>query len=351
MFWTHKARTEVGGSNMSILQIENLHTHFETEGGTVRAVDGIDIDIESGEIVGLVGESGSGKSVTANSILGLIDNPGRIADGTVTYEGTELGSLSEGQQQNLRGSEISMVFQDPMDAFNPTQTVGRQLHDVLRTHRKGSVHPIIRALGLDHDEDCKLAVIEMLDAVGIPNAEARYSDYPHEFSGGMIQRAMIAMALLCDPKLVLADEPTTGLDVSIQNQILNLFKELVEEIDTAILWITHDLSVVAKLCDRVIVMYAGKVMEIGPTDLVLNEPKNPYTAALLESIPRYDEPDEDLYVIDGDVPDPLDRPEGCRFADRCPEVHAQCHDHHPPLFELEDRQVACYLVEQEEQWD
>lgn len=332
---------------MTVLDIKNLHTHFKTEKGTVRAVDGIDLSIEAGEIVGLVGESGSGKSVTANSIMNLVKEPGRIAEGSVTYDGQDISSLSENELQKLRGSEISMIFQDPMDAFNPTQTVGRQLHDVLRTHQQGSVHPIVRALGLDHDDDCRREVVEMLDRVGIPNAKTRYTDYPHEFSGGMIQRAMIAMALLCDPKLVLADEPTTGLDVSIENQILTLFKDLVEEIDTVILWITHDLSVVAKLCDRVVVMYAGKVMEVGPTDIILNDPKNPYTAALLKSIPRYDEPDEDPYVIEGDVPNPLNRPSGCRFADRCPEVHTKCHDQHPPRYDLGNREIACYLVEEE----
>ncbi|NHX37503.1 MULTISPECIES: ABC transporter ATP-binding protein [Halolamina] len=330
---------------MSVLQIDDLHTYFDTESGTVRAVEGIDLTIEAGEIVGLVGESGSGKSVTASSIMDLVQHPGRIADGTVRYDGQDVLSLSEDELAELRGGEISMIFQDPMDAFNPTQTVGRQLHDVLRSHREGSVHPLVRALGLDHDADCKAAVVEMLDAVGIPNPEARYSDYPHEFSGGMIQRAMVGMALLCDPKLVLADEPTTGLDVSIERQILGLFKDLVEELDTAVLWITHDLSVVAKLCDRVVVMYAGKVMEVGSTEAVLSDPASPYTQALLDSIPRYDRPDEEMYVMEGDVPDPLNRPDGCRFADRCPEVHDRCHDHHPPRFDTGDREVACYLAE------
>ena len=331
---------------MSVLQVDGLHTYFDTENGTVRAVEGIDFSIEPGEIVGLVGESGSGKSVTASSIMNLVERPGRIAEGTVRYDGQDVFDLSKSELQDLRGGEISMVFQDPMNAFNPTQTVGRQLHDVLRTHRNGAVHPVKRILGLDHDEDCKEAVVEMLDAVGIPNPEARYSDYPHEFSGGMIQRAMVGMALLCDPKLVLADEPTTGLDVSIERQILELFKDLVEELNTAVLWITHDLSVVAKLCDRVVVMYAGKVMEVGPTDVVLSDPANPYTEALLDSIPRYDRPDEEIRVIEGDVPDPLNRPDGCRFADRCPKVHERCHDAHPPQYELGDREVACYLAEE-----
>lgn len=330
---------------MSVLQINNLHTYFDTERGTVQAVEGINLSIQSGEIVGLVGESGSGKSVAASSIMNLVEYPGRIAEGSITYDGRDILSLSEKELQNIRGSEISMIFQDPMNAFNPTQPVGRQLHDVLRTHRKGSVHPVTRALGLDHNKDCKEEVIEMLRTVGIPNPGARYSDYPHEFSGGMIQRAMIAMALLCDPKLVLADEPTTGLDVSVEKQILTLFKDLVEEIDTAVLWITHDFSVVAKLCDRVGVMYAGKIMEMGPTEAVLSKPENPYTAALMGSIPRYDEPDEELFVMEGDVPDALSRPSGCRFADRCPEVHARCHESHPPRYDLEEREVACYLVE------
>jgi oligopeptide/dipeptide ABC transporter ATP-binding protein len=332
---------------MSVLHIDDLHTYFDTRSGTVRAVDGISLDVEAGEIVGLVGESGSGKSVTADSIMNLVEQPGRIAEGSVEYDGREVRSLSEPELAELRGGEISMIFQDPKEAFNPTQTVGRQLHDVLRTHRNGPVHPVTRALGLDHDEGCRADVVEMLDAVGIPNPEARYTDYPHEFSGGMIQRAMIGMALLCEPKLVLADEPTTGLDVSIERQILTLFKDLVAEMNTAVLWITHDLSVVAKLCDRVVVMYAGKIMEVGPTDAVLSEPKNPYTRALLDSIPRHDRPDEDLFVMQGEVPDPLNRPDGCRFADRCPEVHDRCRERHPPRYAVGEQEAACYLVEEE----
>ncbi len=328
-----------------MLRINNLHTCFDTENGTVRAVEGIDLTVDAGEIVGLVGESGSGKSVTASSIMNLVEHPGRIAEGTIEYDGRDILSLSESELRELRGGEISMVFQDPMDAFNPTQTVGRQLHDVLRSHRDGPVHPIIRALGLDHQSDYRQVVVEMLSSVGIPNPEQRYSNYPHEFSGGMIQRAMIGMALLCDPKLVLADEPTTGLDVSIERQILELFTDLVEELDTAVLWITHDLSVVSKLCDRVVVMYAGKVMEVGPTDTVLTDPRSPYTQALLRSIPRYDRPDEELFVMEGDVPDPLNRPSGCRFVDRCPEAHDRCQEAHPPRYEVGESEVACYLAD------
>jgi oligopeptide/dipeptide ABC transporter ATP-binding protein len=333
---------------MSVLDIEDLHTYFETSRGTVRAVDGIDLSIETGEIVGLVGESGSGKSVTANSIMNLVEQPGHIPQGSVRFEGRDVLSLTEAELAEIRGSEMSMIFQDPAEAFNPTQTVGRQLHDVLRTHRKGAAHPLMRALGLDHDTSVREDVVAMLEAVGIPSPNERYGDYPHEFSGGMIQRAMIAMALLCDPALVLADEPTTGLDVSIERQILTLFKDLVEEMNTAVLWITHDLSVVAKLCDRVVVMYAGKIMEMGPTDAVLNDPRNPYTEALLESIPRYDEPDEKLFVMEGDVPDPFNRPDGCRFASRCPKVHEECWTRHPPRYDLGDRDSACYLAAKEE---
>jgi len=329
-----------------MLRIQNLHTYFDTDGGTVRAVDGIDLEIDAGEIVGLVGESGSGKSVTASSIMNLVEQPGRIAEGEIEYDGQNVLSLSEADLSELRGGDISIVFQDPMEAFNPTQTVGRQLHDVLRSHRDGAVHPIVRALGLDHDPDYRETVVRMLDSVGIPNPEERYTDYPHEFSGGMIQRAMIGMALLCDPKLVLADEPTTGLDVSIERQILELFQDLVEEMDTAVLWITHDLSIVSKLCDRVVVMYAGKVMETGPTESVLSDPQSPYTQALLDSIPRYDQPNDDLYVMEGDVPDPLNRPSGCRFANRCPEAHDRCEEAHPPRYEVGETEVACYLAEE-----
>ncbi|KTG07702.1 hypothetical protein AUR64_02350 [Haloprofundus marisrubri] len=331
---------------MSVLNVENLHTYFETDRGQVRAVDGVDLEIGDGEIVGLVGESGSGKSVTALSVLGLVDAPGRVVEGSIEYDGRDLQSLSDAELGALRGSDISMVFQDPMTAFNPTQTVGRQLHDVLRTHESGPVHPLVRLFGFDHSKEYKKRVIDALERVGIPSPEERYDDYPHEFSGGMLQRAMIAMSVLCEPSLVLADEPTTALDVTIERQILSLFRNLVDDLGTSVLWITHDISVVAALCDRVVVMYAGKVMEEGPVESVLSDPQHPYTKGLLQSVPRYDEPDRELYVMEGSVPNPIDVPSQCRFADRCPEAHERCFEAHPRLYPTEDGRAACYLAEE-----
>lgn len=330
---------------MSVLEISNLNTYFHTAEGTVRAVDGIDLSIEQGEIVGLVGESGSGKSVTARSVMQLIDAPGEIVDGEIRFKNNLLGAKTDEQLRQIRGNEISMIFQDPMSAFNPTQTVGRQLHDVIRTHDSGPVSPIKRILGLDHNNEYQQQVIEMFEQVGIPSPESRYSDYPHEFSGGMLQRAMIGMSLLCKPDLVIADEPTTALDVTIERQILSLFENLVEEFDTSVLWITHDLSVVSEICDRVVVMYGGKIMEVGPMGEVLENPTHPYTKGLLQSVPRYDEPENDVNPIEGSVPSPHAFPAGCRFADRCPKVHERCHDEHPPMYGIEDHQAACYLLE------
>lgn len=331
---------------MALFSIRDLHTSFETDAGLVRAVEGVSIDIDEGEIVGLVGESGSGKSVTALSALRMLDEAGSITDGEIEFKGRNIRDLSPQELRTVRGAQISMVFQDPMSAFNPTQTVGRQLHDVLRTHDSGPVSPVVRLLGLDHDAAYRDQVIETLRKVGIPSPADRYSDYPHEFSGGMLQRAMIAMAVLCEPDLILADEPTTALDVTIERQILSMFQDIVQDLGTAVLWISHDLSVVASLCDRVVVMYGGKIMEEGPTRDVLNHPQHPYTQGLLRSVPRYDRPDEDLYVIEGDVPNPLDRPTGCRFADRCPEAHAPCYDDHPPMYDAGKSRAACYLLEE-----
>jgi len=328
---------------MSLLEIEDLHTSFQTDDGVVKAVEGVSFSIEEGKIVGLVGESGSGKSVTALSAMRLHDDA--HVEGNIRFNNQEIRELSQDELRSTRGAELSMVFQDPMSGFNPTQTVGRQLHDVLRTHESGPVSPIVRLLGLDHDADYRRRVIEVLDRVGIPDPSARYSDYPHEFSGGMLQRAMIAMAVLCEPDLILADEPTTALDVTIERQILSMFQSLVRDLGTSVLWISHDLSVVATLCDRVIVMYGGKVMEEGPTDEILADPKHPYTQGLLQSVPRYDQPERDLHVIEGDVPDPLNRPEGCRFADRCPEAFGACHEAHPPMYTDGSSRAACYLLE------
>ncbi len=332
---------------MSLLEVTDLHTQFDTSEGTVRAVDGVDLDIEAGDIVGLVGESGSGKSVTARSIMRLIDSPGEIVNGKITFAGTDLMSVEESELRSIRGNRMSMIFQDPQDAFNPTQTIGRQLHDVLRTHETGAVHPLTRILGRDHTSAYRESVIEALDRVGIPNPETRYNEYPHQFSGGMLQRAMIAMAVLCEPELILADEPTTALDVTVESRILLMFRELVEDLGISVLWITHDLSIVSELCDRVIVMYAGKIMEEGPTEEILGDPQHPYTRALLESVPRYDMPEKELFAIDGSIPSPHNLTKGCRFADRCPEAHDQCYDSQPRMHETEETRAACYLLEED----
>lgn len=328
---------------MALLTVDNLHTHFHTDDGVIRAVDGIDLTIGEGEIVGLVGESGSGKSVTALSIMRLIDHPGRIADGTITFKGKDLLAMDETDLRRIRGNDISIIFQDPMTAFNPTQTVGRQVHDVLRTHRDGPVNPIKRAVNLDHTKAYKAEVIDLFARVGIPNAATRYDDYPHEFSGGMLQRAMISMALICEPDLIIADEPTTALDVSIESQILAMVRDLVDEFNTSMIWISHDLSVISEICDKVVVMYAGKIMETGDMADILRDPKHPYTHGLFDSVPRYDQPDKEIYTIEGSIPNPYALPSGCRFADRCPEVHDTCLEAHPPMMDLEDRRVACYL--------
>lgn len=333
---------------MSLLKVTDLHTQFNTSDGIVRAVDGIDLEIEAGDIVGLVGESGSGKSVTARSIMQLIDSPGKIADGDIAFDGEDILSATDSELRSIRGARISMIFQDPQDAFNPTQTIGRQLHDVLRTHESGSVHPLIRILGRDHSSTYRERVINALDRVGIPSPETRYDEYPHQFSGGMLQRAMIAMAVLCEPELILADEPTTALDVTVESRILLMFRELVDDLGISVLWITHDLSIVSELCDRVIVMYAGKIMEEGPTKDILENPQHPYTRALLESVPRYDMPEKELFAIDGTIPSPHDLPQGCRFADRCPEAHERCYDSHPPMYNSGETRAACYLLDEVE---
>ncbi|OVE82847.1 ABC transporter ATP-binding protein [Natronolimnobius baerhuensis] len=330
---------------MSLLEVTDLHTRFDTSEGTVHAVDGVDLNIEAGDIVGLVGESGSGKSVTARSIMRLINSPGEIADGEITFNETDILAADKSELRSIRGNRISMIFQDPQDAFNPTQTIGRQLHDVLRTHESGSVHPLMRILGRDHSSAYRERVVEALDRVGIPSPETRYDEYPHQFSGGMLQRAMIAMAVLCEPELILADEPTTALDVTVESRILLMFRELVDDLGISVLWITHDLSIVSELCDRVVVMYAGKIMEEGPTEDLLENPQHPYTRALLESVPRYDMPEKELFAIDGSIPSPHNMPQGCRFADRCPEAHERCYDDHPPMYERQETHAACYLLD------
>jgi len=322
-----------------LLTVENLQTVFYTDRETIRAVDGVDFRIHEGETVGIVGESGSGKSVTARSIMGLIDDPGQILDGSsIRYDGRELADYSEEEYRSVRGGEIAMVFQDPLTSLNPVYTVGNQIKESLRLHQ-----------GLRGAEATEEAV-ELLEAVGIPDARRRLSEYPHQFSGGMRQRAVIAMALACDPELLICDEPTTALDVTIQAQILDLLSELQERRNLSIMFITHDMGVIAEISDRVNVMYAGEIVERAPVTELFENPKHPYTRGLLESIPGRSPDADRLPTIEGDVPTPNEPASDCRFAPRCPEAFDACervHPVHTPVGEDEDHTAACLLYPEE----
>jgi oligopeptide transport system ATP-binding protein len=322
-----------------LLQVADLRTQFVLESGTVRAVDGVSFDVKKGEIVGIVGESGCGKSVTNLSILGLLPKPqGRIAGGSVKFEGRELVGLSDDELRKVRGNNIAMIFQDPMTSLNPYLKVEEQLAEVVQLH-----------LGLNR----KAAVartVALLERVGIPDAAARIQSYPHEFSGGMRQRVMIAMALLCDPEILIADEPTTALDVTIQAQILELLGELRDERGMGIILITHDLGVVAGMCDRVIVMYAGRIVEQAPTDQLFADPQHPYTKALLRSVPRLDaNVHEALFSIDG-LPPRLDGGgfDACTFAPRCSMVREACLQGDPELVQTAPGRARRCVVPVEE---
>jgi oligopeptide/dipeptide ABC transporter ATP-binding protein len=318
---------------MTLLRVENLRTWFDSDRGPIRAVDGVDFEIEEGRTLGIVGESGSGKSVTALSVMRLVDAPGHIADESrIVFEGRDLAQLSEGEMEKIRGNEISMIFQEPMTSLNPVYTVGEQIAEAVRYHeRAGSKAAMKRA-------------VEMLDLVGIPEASRRARDYPHQMSGGMRQRVMIAIALSCDPKLLIADEPTTALDVTIQAQILELMRDLKGRVGSAILLITHDLGVVAEMCDEVAVMYAGRIVEQAATKDLFRSPKHPYTQGLLASIPRLGEKQDRLHVIKGSVPSPLAVPSGCAFHPRCPQRFEPCDGKIPRLADVADRhRAACYL--------
>jgi oligopeptide/dipeptide ABC transporter ATP-binding protein len=320
---------------VTLLQVENLRTWFDSDRGPIRAVDGVDFELEAGRTLGVVGESGSGKSVTALSVMGLVDEPGHIADETrILFDGRNLAELDDKAMETIRGNDISMIFQEPMTSLNPVYTVGEQIAEAVQTHR-----------GAGAKESAARAV-EMLELVGIPEAARRANDYPHQLSGGMRQRVMIAIALACDPKLLIADEPTTALDVTIQAQILELMTDLRDRLGMAMLLITHDLGVVAELCDDVVVMYAGRVVERGPVADVFASPQHPYTEALLQSIPLLGMTQaEKLRVIRGTVPSPLDWPKGCRFEPRCDYAFAKCAEEHPPLFTVDRQESACWLCE------
>jgi len=306
-----------------LLDVRNLRTHFASERGEVRAVDGVDFRLERGRTLGIVGESGCGKSVTALSIMGLVPQPpGRIAGGEVLLEGEDLLKAPPGRLRDLRGDKLSMIFQEPMTSLNPAFPVGDQIAEALLRHRKLS------------RSDAHEKAIGMLRKVRIPSPETRAKEYPHQLSGGMRQRVMIAMALACNPALLIADEPTTALDVTIQAQILELMRALRGELGTAIILITHDLGVVAELADDVIVMYAGRVIERAPVPALFAEPQHPYTVGLLGSIPRLDAEQERLSAIEGFVPDAAAMPEGCRFHPRCPFSIDKCRMEDPALVEL-----------------
>jgi len=323
------------GKSFKLLEIHNLVTRFHTEDGVVRAVDGNSLHVEAGETLGIVGESGSGKTVTALSVMGLIENPGRIERGSILFWGEELLGKSQREMQAIRGCEIAMVFQDPMNSLNPTVTVGDQIDRVLRFHTS-----------LSREERGEGAV-ELLRQVEMPEPEKRIDNYPHQLSGGMRQRVLIAMAISCNPSLLILDEPTTALDVTIEAQIFELVDKLKDQYGMGIILITHDLAVVANSCDRVIVMYAGRIVEEAPVLALYEDPLHPYTRGLLNSIPQLDEERERerLPSIPGEVPELINLPRGCNFSPRCQIVEERCTCEDPLLVEVTPgRRVACWKV-------
>ena len=325
------------GDNV-LLDIKNLRTQFFTEGGVVHAVDGIDFSVRRGEVVGLVGESGCGKSVTSLSIMRLISQPGRIVDGRILFDNEDLVALPESRMVNIRGNRVSMIFQQPQSSLNPVFRVGDQLAEVLQIHQD---------VGKEVGEK---RAIELLAMVGVPDPESRAKAFPHELSGGMAQRVMIAMALACVPELLIADEPTTALDVTIQAQILDLMRNLRSKMDTAIILITHDLGVVAEMCDRVNVMYAGRIVEQAPVVELFKTPKHPYTVALIGSTPMLGQADKPLTTIPGSVPNLVNLPTGCKFWPRCTARIQHnleiCNQEEPPLRAIApNHTVRCWLYE------
>lgn len=324
------------GMTETILNINELRTHFFTDDGEIPAVDGVSLHINKGEIVGIVGESGCGKSVTSLSIMQLVpDPPGKIVSGSIDFKGENLVNVNNKRMKKIRGKEIAMIFQEPMTSLNPLFTIGNQLRESIRIHEKVS------------KKEAHQKSINLLKLVGLPRAEEVINEYPHQLSGGMRQRVMIAMAMACEPELLIADEPTTALDVTIQAQILDLMRKLNADKNTAILLITHDLGVVAEMCDRVIVMYAGQVVEEGTVRDVLKNPEHPYTKGLIRSLPRLDEKNQKLYSIKGTVPRPKMGRTGCRFAPRCEFVFGRCVKENPELYPLENNRLSrCFLHEE-----
>lgn len=327
-------------NNEYILEVKGLKTQFFTESGVVRAVDGIDINVRRGEVLGIVGESGCGKSVTSLSIMRLVGQPGKIVEGQIIFDNQNLLDIPENQMIHIRGNRISMIFQQPQSCLNPVFRVGEQLSEVLYIHQD---------LGKEAGEK---RAVELLSMVGIPEPESRVKAFPHEMSGGMAQRVMIAMALACVPELLIADEPTTALDVTIQAQILDLMRNLKSKMETSIILITHDLGVVAEMCDRVVVMYAGRIVEQSPVIELFDSPKHPYTAALIGSTPVLGQAEKDLVTIPGSVPNLIDLPDGCKFAPRCvariENNLERCTEEEPALIQIApERRVRCWLYEEE----
>jgi peptide/nickel transport system ATP-binding protein len=316
-----------------LLEVRHLRVEFPTRRGTLVALDDISFDIAPGEVLGVVGESGAGKSLTGAAIIGLLDPPGHIAGGEIRFEGQRIDTLPYEQMRSIRGRRIGAIFQDPLTSLNPLYTVGQQLVETIRTH-----------LGVDAAQ-ARTRAIRLLAETGIQGAEQRVDHYPHQFSGGMRQRVVIALALAAEPKLIVADEPTTALDVSVQAQIISLLKRLCREHGAAVMLVTHDMGVIAETCDRVAVMYAGRIAEIGPVDAVIHAPAHPYTAGLMGSIPALTEERERLLQIDGAMPRLTAIPAGCAFNPRCPHAFARCHVERPDLLDAGATRAACWLLD------
>jgi len=322
----------------TVLKVKNLKTHFKLRTGTLKAVDGLSFEVEPGRVLCIVGESGSGKSVTAQSIMRLIEQPGRIVDGSIQYRDQDLLTLSESEVEKLRGNRIGMIFQDPMTSLNPVFTIGEQITETIVAHQ-----------GVKKNE-ARTRAVELLRLVGIPEPEGRLNDYPHQFSGGMRQRVLIAIAIACEPDLLIADEPTTALDVTIQAQILKLLAAVQKKLHSAMILITHDLGVVSAMADEVLVMYSGRMVEFGDVETIFRNPRHPYTVGLLESIIKLDDTrDSELRSISGLPPVPVDPPPGCAFRDRCPQAIDVCGEQDPKPYQTETGSVVqCHIVEREE---
>ncbi len=321
-------------SEAPVLKVENLRTYFRTRWGEVKAVDGVSFELRKGETLGIVGESGSGKSVTMLSMMRLIPiPPGRIVEGTITLDGEDLLQLSESEMSKVRGSKIALIIQDPMTSLNPVFTIGNQVTEAIRIHQDIPKRSVMEK------------ALEVLRKVNIPAAESRIRDYPHQLSGGMRQRVVGAIGISCQPLVLIADEPTTSLDVTIQAQYLKLLRDLQQESGMSLIFITHDFGIVAKMCDRVAVMYAGKIVEVGSVRDIFNKPSHPYTEALLASVPKMEEDVDRLYAIEGQPPLLHDLPVGCSFADRCPYVMDRCREEYPPEFPVDEGHYsACWRL-------